>query len=134
MREGKVYLVGAGPGDPELLTLKGLRLLRSADAVMYDRLIDKRLLEHCKPDAELVDVGKVPGERGRTQMRINALLVNRARAGKRVVRLKGGDPFGFWERRGGSGSAAGRGNPLRNFSGSYVCGRRARLRRHPVDS
>ena len=95
MRPGKVYLIGAGPGDPELLTLKGRRLLRIADVVVYDRLIDKRLLEHCKPDAELVDVGKVPGERGRTQARINSLLVNEARAGKQVVRLKGGDPFVF---------------------------------------
>ncbi len=95
MKQGKVYLVGAGPGDPELLTLKGLRLLRSADVVVYDRLIDKRLLDHCNPDAKLLDVGKTPGERGRTQARINDLLVNEARAGKQVVRLKGGDPFVF---------------------------------------
>lgn len=95
MSEGRVYLVGAGPGDPELLTVKGLRLLRDADVVVYDRLTDRRLLDHCKRGAELVDVGKVPGERGRTQKRISDLLVTRAREGKRVVRLKGGDPFVF---------------------------------------
>ena len=95
MSGGRVYLVGAGPGDPELLTLKGLRLLRDADAVVYDRLIDRRLLDHCRPDAELVDVGKFPGGRGRTQRRISDLLIEKAREGKRVVRLKGGDPFVF---------------------------------------
>ena len=95
MSEGRVYLVGAGPGDPELLTLRGLRLLRDADVVVYDRLIDKRLLDHCKPGVELIDVGKVPGERGRTQRHISDLLVEKAREGKRVVRLKGGDPFVF---------------------------------------
>ncbi len=95
MSEGRVYLVGAGPGDPELLTLKGLRLLRDADVVVYDRLIDRRLLDHCGPGAELVDVGKVPGERGRTQSSVSELLVEKAREGKRVVRLKGGDPFVF---------------------------------------
>ena len=95
MSEGRVYLVGAGPGDPELLTLKGLRLLREADVVLYDRLVDRRLLDHCRPDTELVDVGRVPGERGRTQSRISGLLVEKAREGKRVVRLKGGDPFVF---------------------------------------
>ena len=95
MSEGRVYLVGAGPGDPELLTLKGLRLLRDADVVVYDRLIDKRLLDHCKPGAELVDVGKLPGELGSSQSRISSLLVEKAREGKLVVRLKGGDPFVF---------------------------------------
>ena len=95
MSEGRVYLVGAGPGDPELLTLKGLRLLRDADVVVYDRLIDRRLLAHCKQDAELVDVGKTPGMRGRAQSRISDLLAEKALDGKRVVRLKGGDPFVF---------------------------------------
>ena len=95
MSEGRVYLVGAGPGDPELLTLKGLRLLREADVVVYDRLIDKRLLDHCKPDTELVDAEKFHGGQGRRQSHINNLLVAGARAGKRVVRLKGGDPFVF---------------------------------------
>ena len=95
MNKGRVYLVGAGPGDPELLTLKGLRLLRDADVVVYDRLIDRRLLEHCGSDAELVDVGKTPGKRGRIQAHISDLLVRKALEGKRVVRLKGGDPFIF---------------------------------------
>ncbi len=95
MSEGRVYLVGAGPGDPELLTLKGLRLLREADVVVYDRLIDRRLLDYCKPDAELVDAGKFPGGQGQSQSHVNNLLVTSAREGKRVVRLKGGDPFVF---------------------------------------
>ena len=93
MNRGKVYLVGAGPGDPELLTLKGLRLIQAADVIAYDRLIDKRLLAHAQTNAELIDVGKMPGSR--TQNEISSLLVCRARKGKRVVRLKGGDPFVF---------------------------------------
>ena len=95
MSEGRVYLIGAGPGDPELVTIRGLRLLRNADVVVFDRLIDMRLLRHPRPDAELVDVGKVPGERGRTQAHISELLIDKAREGKKVVRLKGGDPFVF---------------------------------------
>ena len=93
MSRGRVYLVGAGPGDPELLTLKGLRLIQSADVIAYDRLIDTRLLTHARPDAELIDVGKTPGSR--TQKDINSILVGYAQEGKRVVRLKGGDPFVF---------------------------------------
>ena len=93
MSRGKVYLVGAGPGDPELLTLKGLRLIRTADIIAYDRLIDTRLLAHARTDAELIDVGKTPGSR--TQKDISNLLISHARKGKRVVRLKGGDPFVF---------------------------------------
>ena len=93
MSRGRVYLVGAGPGDPELLTLKGLRLIQSADVIAYDRLIDTRLLTHARTDAELIDVGKMPGYS--TQNDISSLLVSHARKGKRVVRLKGGDPFVF---------------------------------------
>ncbi len=93
MTRGKVYLVGAGPGDPELLTIKGLRLIQAADVIAYDRLIDMRLLTHAHAEAELIDVGKTPG--ARTQDDVNALLVGLARDGKMVVRLKGGDPFVF---------------------------------------
>ena len=92
---GKVSLVGAGPGEPELLTLKGLRLLESADVIVHDRLVDDRLLARSKLDAEVVDVGKGPGGAGRSQSNINSFLVSEARQGKLVVRLKGGDPFVF---------------------------------------
>ena len=95
MSEGIVRLVGAGPGDPELITVKGLRLIQSADAVVYDRLVDKRLLRHARSDAELIDVGKIPGKRVNRQEDINTLLVELGKAGKQVVRLKGGDPFVF---------------------------------------
>ena len=95
-KRGKVYLVGAGPGDPELLTLKARRLLETADVVIFDRLVDERILAWAKPGAELVDVGKRPGAKGKNaQAGINALLVAKAREGKAVVRLKGGDPFVF---------------------------------------
>jgi uroporphyrin-III C-methyltransferase len=92
---GAVYLVGAGPGDPELLTLRGARLLGRADVVVYDRLAPAELLELAPAGAELIDAGKAPGRRGLGQEAINALLVDRARAGATVVRLKGGDPFVF---------------------------------------
>ena len=95
MSEGMVSLVGAGPGDPELISVKGMRLLQNADAVVYDRLVDKRLLDCARADAELIDVGKIPGKRINRQEDINRLLVELGQAGKRVVRLKGGDPFVF---------------------------------------
>jgi uroporphyrinogen III methyltransferase/synthase len=95
MERGKVYLVGAGPGDPGLITAKGLQRLRDAQVVVYDRLVDRRLLEEASPDAELVDVGKARGSRQMGQEEINQLLVHKALEGKRVVRLKGGDPFIF---------------------------------------
>jgi uroporphyrinogen III methyltransferase/synthase len=91
---GKVYLVGAGPGDPGLLTLKGDSILRSADVVLYDYLANPELLLHAKPDAELIYVGFHAEER-MSQDEINALLVEKARTGKMVCRLKGGDPFVF---------------------------------------
>jgi uroporphyrinogen III methyltransferase/synthase len=91
---GTVYLVGAGPGDPGLLTLRGAELLARADVVVHDRLTDASLLSLAPPAAERVDVGKQPDDRG-DQGAINQLLVDRAREGKRVVRLKGGDPFVF---------------------------------------
>ena len=95
MKPGRVSLVGAGPGDPGLITLKGLQRVESADVVVYDRLVDKRLLGRARPDAELVDAGKTPGEGGYAQEDINRLLVDRASQGAEVVRLKGGDPFVF---------------------------------------
>ncbi|MYB48115.1 MAG: uroporphyrinogen-III C-methyltransferase, partial [Dehalococcoidia bacterium] len=93
-----------GPGDPELLTIRGRRYLEAADVVVYDRLVDQRLLGHAPTDAELVDVGKRPGGPRDRQGEINALLVEWAQSGKRVVRLKGGDPFIFG--RGGEEVAA----------------------------
>ncbi|HSB70221.1 MAG TPA: uroporphyrinogen-III C-methyltransferase [Candidatus Methylomirabilis sp.] len=92
---GKVFLIGAGPGDPGLLTLKGKRCLEEADVVVYDALANPRLLQHARPDAELVYVGKRAARHTLPQEEIGRLLVERARAGKVVARLKGGDPFIF---------------------------------------
>ena len=92
---GTVYLVGAGPGDPGLITAKGLACLESADAVVFDRLASDELISRARADAVLVDVGKVPGRHRFSQEEINALLVSIALEGKSVVRLKGGDPFVF---------------------------------------
>ncbi len=89
-----VYLVGAGPGDPELLTRRGAALLEKADVVIHDRLIADELLSLAPPGAEVIDVGKTPGQ-PRRQPEINALLVEHGRTGREVVRLKGGDPFVF---------------------------------------
>ncbi len=95
MKTGTVYLVGAGPGDPDLITRKGARLLRQADVVVYDRLIPFELLEEARPDAELINAGKQPTRHRLAQADINVLLIERALAGKDVLRLKGGDPFIF---------------------------------------
>jgi uroporphyrin-III C-methyltransferase/precorrin-2 dehydrogenase/sirohydrochlorin ferrochelatase len=94
-RRGTVALVGGGPGDPELITVKGRRLLAAADVVVADRLAPGLLLDELRPEVELVDASKIPYGPGRTQEEINRLLVEHARAGRFVVRLKGGDPFVF---------------------------------------
>ena len=96
-RSGIVHLVGAGPGDPGLLTVRALEVLREADVVLLDRLVDRAALAHLRPDAEVIDVGKRgwATKAGEQQDQIERLLIEHARAGKRVVRLKGGDPFVF---------------------------------------
>jgi uroporphyrin-III C-methyltransferase / precorrin-2 dehydrogenase / sirohydrochlorin ferrochelatase len=92
---GSVALVGGGPGDPELITVRGRRLIASADVIVVDRLAPRALLDELSPDVEVIDCGKSAHRHNLTQDEINAVLVDRARAGKRVVRLKGGDPFVF---------------------------------------
>lgn len=90
-----VHLVGAGPGDPDLLTMRAVSLLARADVIVHDRLVDQRIMAWAAPWAELVDVGKTPGSRRNCQDEINAILVDRGRRHDTVVRLKGGDPFVF---------------------------------------
>ncbi|WP_148682446.1 uroporphyrinogen-III C-methyltransferase [Pyrobaculum neutrophilum] len=92
---GRVYIVGAGPGDPELITVKGLRLLGNADVVLHDRLVAPELLRRVKPGAVVVDVGKRPGGAGPTQAEINEMLLKYAQLYDTVVRLHGGDPLVF---------------------------------------
>ncbi|MBI3322936.1 MAG: hypothetical protein HYZ95_00550, partial [Candidatus Omnitrophica bacterium] len=105
-KKGTVYLVGAGPGDPKLITVRGLEVLTQADVVVYDHLVSARLLDHCRPGAKLIYAGKEPnvavpgtslalGARHRQQEAINGLLLRHAKRGKTVVRLKGGDPVLF---------------------------------------
>lgn len=92
---GKIYLVGAGPGDPELLTLRAARLIQAAHIIVYDGLVDPAILSMARPDAELISVAKRRSKHTLPQDEINALLVREARAGRDVVRLKGGDPLIF---------------------------------------
>jgi len=94
-KSGKVYLVGAGPGDPGLATLRAKECIESADVIVYDHLANPEMLSWARDDAEITYAGKEPGEPSPSQPEINALLVEKARAGKEVVRLKGGDPFVF---------------------------------------
>ena len=95
MRAGAVYLVGAGPGDPELLTLRAAKLLGEAEVIVHDHLVSEPILELGRREAERIYAGKERGEHTLSQTEINALLVRLAREGKRVLRLKGGDPFVF---------------------------------------
>ena len=101
---GRVFIVGAGPGDPGLITVRGLECLRAADVVVHDRLVGKRLLERVREGARLIDVGKAPRGGGPGQEEINLLLYREAVRGNTVVRLKSGDPFVFG--RGGEEAAA----------------------------
>ncbi|GLC89253.1 uroporphyrinogen-III C-methyltransferase [Lysinibacillus piscis] len=95
MNNGIVYLVGAGPGDPKLITVYGLECIQKADVIAYDRLVNPKLLDHAKLDAELIYCGKMPGKHHLIQEEIHTLLVEKAQQGKVVTRLKGGDPFVF---------------------------------------
>ncbi|SFI96911.1 MULTISPECIES: uroporphyrinogen-III C-methyltransferase [unclassified Bacillus (in: firmicutes)] len=92
---GKVYIVGAGPGDPELISVKGVKCIRQADVILYDRLVNKELLSYAKPEADLIYCGKLPNYHTMKQETIHAFLVKYAKKGKIVTRLKGGDPFVF---------------------------------------
>lgn len=101
---GTVYIVGAGPGSPDLLTVRAAQLIATVDVVVHDRLVSPDVLDACSAEAELIDVSKRPGEEAGIQEMINAILIAKAKAGLDVVRLKGGDPFVFG--RGGEEAAA----------------------------
>ncbi|VYT34599.1 Uroporphyrinogen-III C-methyltransferase [Citrobacter amalonaticus] len=92
---GKVWLVGAGPGDISLLTLKALQCIQQADVIIYDRLVNPKMLEWCSASCTCINVGKSPGYHSVPQEEINALLIQHARTQRNVVRLKGGDPYVF---------------------------------------
>lgn len=130
----KVYLIGAGPGDPGLLTIKGKDILEKADVVVYDYLANDTLLGYARPDAERIYVGKVAGNHALPQDGINKLIIEKAKEGKIVARLKGGDPLYLRPgRRRGRGTAgrgrAVRGSPrhLQHHRGPGLCG-------HPLDA
>ena len=154
---GKVYLIGAGPGDPKLLTIKAAEAIAASDVIVYDYLVNPEILAHSRRNAELLYVGKRAGEPSISQDEINEILVERARAGEIVARLKGGDPFIFgrggeeaealveagilWEVipgiSSGVAAAAYSGIPLthRNYSSSvaFITGHDTRKRRADVD-
>ena len=92
---GKVYLVGAGPGDPDLITLKAIKCIQQADVILYDRLVNQELLSYAKPGADLINCGKMPDYHLMKQETIHHFLIRYAKSGKIVTRLKGGDPFVF---------------------------------------
>jgi uroporphyrin-III C-methyltransferase/precorrin-2 dehydrogenase/sirohydrochlorin ferrochelatase len=94
-QQGEVYLIGVGPGDPDLLTLRAQQLLQQADVILHDRLVPEAILSRARRDAERINVGKSPGAHEHTQEYINQLLVKQAQTGRRVARVKGGDPFIF---------------------------------------
>ena len=112
MNDGIVYLVGAGPGDPKLITVYGLECIQKADVIAYDRLVNPKLLDYAKKDAELVYCGKLPGKHHLIQEEIHELLVAKAQEGKVVTRLKGGDPFVF-------GRGAEEAEVLKNYGIAY---------------
>ncbi|SNS89433.1 uroporphyrin-III C-methyltransferase [Bacillus sp. OK838] len=95
MKKGRVYIVGAGPGDPDLITVKATKCLAEADVILYDRLVNRELLLYGKPEAEYIYCGKAPGKHCVSQEDIHQLLISKSIEGKTIVRLKGGDPFIF---------------------------------------
>ncbi|OGP06563.1 MAG: uroporphyrinogen-III C-methyltransferase, partial [Deltaproteobacteria bacterium GWA2_42_85] len=95
MTQGKVYLIGAGPGDPGLITVKAAECIKGADVVVYDYLANKKFLEYAREKAEIIYVGKIGGAHTLPQDKINELIIEKAKKGKIIARLKGGDPFIF---------------------------------------
>ena len=120
---GTVFLVGAGPGDPRLLTVGAMECMKRAEVVVYDHLADESILSYAPADAELIYVGKQSCKHTMRQEDINVLLADKAAEGKTVVRLKGGDPFVFGRGGGGQGAQASALDPIRNGSHDDQCRR-----------
>jgi uroporphyrin-III C-methyltransferase len=112
MNNGKVYLVGAGPGDLKPITVYGMECIQKADVIIYDRLINQNLLQYAKKGAELIYCGKEPGKHALIQETIHKILVEKARQGKIVTRLKGGDSVRVWTSRRRSRSIGETWNPV----------------------